>query len=508
MRSKQAIKNTIYSLISYSIIVLIGFISQKVFLQILGREYLGIHSLFNNIVTMLAIVELGFGSAIITNLYKPVAQNDYILINNLLVFYKKIYRYIAIIVFILGLCIIPFINKIVGNTVLNINFKFIFLFYLIDAVASYLLSYKRSIIYAYQKAYIINIIHTIVVMLINILQVIILISTKSYYLYLVVKIVCRVLENIIINNIANKNYPFINNKLEYSLSNEIKEDILKKVKGLMFHKIGTFIVCGTDNIIISMLPGLGIVWVGLYSNYLLITNQLSNIITQIFNSLTASVGNLIVEENHEKSYKIFKVILWLNSLIYTYASISLFFISEPFIKLWIGEEYLFKNYIVLALAINFYLNGMRNSYTLFKDASGIFYEDRIVPIIESIVNLIISLIAGYFFGMIGVFIGTICSNLVLFLYSFPKYVYKGIFKRDFNEYLKELIYYFSLFILVFISCYIVIENINFNNLFIELAINIVIIFIICNFSFFITNRKSEEFKYFYNIINKFLKKSR
>ncbi|MBD7916459.1 hypothetical protein H9660_15045, partial [Clostridium sp. Sa3CUN1] len=446
MRSRAAIKNTIYSLMSYSIIVLIGFIAQRVFLNILGKEYLGIHSLFSNVVTMLAIVELGFGSAVITNLYRPVALNDYKLINNLLSFYKKVYRFMASIVFILGILIMPFIDKIVGETLLNINFKFIFLFYLIDTVSSYLLSYKRSIIYAYQKAYIINIVHTIMIILMNILQVVILIYTSNFYLYLIIKVLCRIGENIIINSIVNKNYSFLDDNSKDNLPSEIKDDILKKVKGLIFHKIGTFVVCGTDNIIISMLPGLGIVWVGLYSNYLLIINQLSSIISQIFSSLTASVGNLVIEEDSKKSYKIFKCILLINSFIYTYAAISMFFISKPFIKLWIGEEYLFKDYVVLALVINFYLNGMRNSYALFKDASGIFYEDRMVPIIESIVNLFISLIAGYFFGIIGVFIGTICSNLVLFLYSFPKYVYKRIFERNMKEYFKELGYYFGLYI--------------------------------------------------------------
>lgn len=506
MRSKEAIKNTICSLFSYLIIAIIGFVSQRIFLDALGNEYLGIHSLFSNIMTMLGIIELGFGSAVITNLYKPVAQDDYKLINKLLEFYRRVYRGIAIIVFIIGLFIIPFVDKIVGNTTLNINFKFIFLFYLIDTVSSYLLSYKRSIIYAYQKAYIINLVHTLVVIFMNILQIFILIYTGNYYIYLIIKVVCRIIENMIINNIANKKYSFINNKLENGLSKETKEDILRKVKGLLFHKIGTFIVCGTDNIIISILPGLGIAWVGLYSNYLLITNQLSSIISQIFSSVTASVGSLIVEENYKKSYKIFKAILFVNSWIYTYASISLFFISKPFITLWIGKEYLFEDYVVLALVINFYLNGMRNSYTLFKDAAGIFYEDRMVPLVESVINLIISFIAGYFWGIIGVFIGTICSNLVLYIYSFPKYVYKGVFKKSSSSYLKELLYYFMLFIFIFITSYLVIENISFSNLFIELIMKTIISFIICNFSFFIIKRKSEEFKYFYNIAIKIIKK--
>lgn len=503
MRSREVLKNTIVSLISYFSIVVIGFLSQGVFIKTLGSEYLGLHSLFSNIVTMLAIVELGFGSAVISNLYKPVAEKNYVLINGLLEFYKKIYRYIAIIVSLIGLIITPFIDKIVGESSLEINYKVIFLFYLIDTVASYLLSYKRSILYAYQKAYIINIIHTIMILLMNVLQVIVLIYTKNYYLYLILRIACRILENLFINWYVNNRYTFIHKKKSESLPIDVKRDILKKVKGLLFHKIGTFIVCGTDNIIISILPGLGIKCVGLYSNYLLITNQLSNVIGQVFNSLTASIGNLLVECNYDKSYKVFKSVMLVNAWIYTYVSISLYYVSKPFISLWIGSEYIFKDYIVLALVINFYISGMRKPYTLFKEAAGIFYEDRFVPIIESIVNLIISLIAGYFFGIVGVFIGTICSNFILFLYSYPKYVYKKIFNRKVTGYLIELAYYIVLFSVNFFTCAIIISIVNINNQVLDLIWKVSITFILCNSIFYLISRKTLEFKYF---LNKMIKK--
>lgn len=506
MRSREAVRNTICSLISYSIIVIIGFVSQRVFVRALGNEYLGIHSLFSNIVTMLGIVELGFGSAIITNLYRPVAENDFLLINKLLTFYKKVYRYIAAIVFILGIVMMCFINKVIGNTSLDINFKFIFLFYLIDTVSSYILSYKRSIIYAYQKTYYITVVHIIIVVVMNVLQIGVLLCTGNYYGYLVIKVCFRIFENVIINFIANSKYSFIKEKNNMPLSKEIKQEIVKKVEGLLFHKIGTFIVCGTDNIMISMLPGLGIKWVGLYSNYLLITNQLSNIIGQIFNSITGSVGNLIVEENYDKNHNVFKVILFANAWIYTYASISLYFISKPFITLWLGEEYLFNDYIVLALVINFYLSGMRNTYMLFKEAAGIFYEDRMVPIYESIVNLVISLIAGYYWGIIGVFLGTICSNFVLYFYSFPKYVYGQILQKTIFDYLKELFYYIGAFVALFTFCYLVIININFNNMLLDLLIKAIVIFFIVNVSFLLIKVKSMEFNYFLNIIQRVVRK--
>lgn len=506
MRSKEAFRNTIYSFSSYVLIVVIGFISQRVFVEVLGNEYLGIHSLFSNIMTMLAIVELGFGSAIITNLYKPVAENNVQLINELLMYYKKVYRYIATIVLIIGLIMMPFIDKIVGKTILSINFKFIFLFYLIDTVSSYLISYKRSIIYANQKTYYINIVHAIIIFLMNIFQILILLFTGNYYIYLIIKVTCRIMENIIINIIANNKYPFIKQTINTTLSKKIKDDIIRKVKGLLFHQIGTFTVYGTDSILISIIPGLGIKWVGLYSNYLLITNQLANIIEEVFRSITASIGNLIIEENSEKNYTVFKALLLADAWIYTYVSISLYFVSKPFISIWLGTQYLFDDYIVLALVINFYFNGMRHAYILFKEAAGIFYEDRMVPLIESVVNLIVSIIAGYYLGIIGVFIGTICSNGVLFLYSFPKYVYKKILRKSYSQYIKELVQYFILFIISLLLNYLVIMNIIVNNIFASFVIKIIVTFIVSNLFLLIIKINSKEFKYLCNMFRRVIKK--
>lgn len=304
MRTKEAARNTTVSLISYIFIAIIGFVSQKIFKDVLGAEYLGLNGLFTNIMTMLSIAELGFGTAIVSNMYKPVAENDEIKILELLQFYKKVYRILAIIIVCIGIILMPFINIIVGKNSLDVNFRFIFCFYLADTALSYCFTYKRSILYAYQKTYYTSIIHTICVALMNALQLIILLSTHNYYLYLTLKVSFRLIENIEINQIADKKYPFIKTKEKYKLEKNIIDDIIRKIKGLIFHRIGTFVVTGSDNIIISTLPNLVLKYVGIYSNYSMIINQLYSIVNQMFNSLTASVGNLLVEKDAEKSYGI------------------------------------------------------------------------------------------------------------------------------------------------------------------------------------------------------------
>ena len=304
MRSLNSIKNTIISIIMSIVTILIGLVTQKIFINILGTEYIGLNGLFNNIISMLAIAELGIGSAIIYNLYEPIANNNKEKIKSLLNFYKKSYRLIALIITVVGICVIPFLNIIVGENNIHENLTFIYLLFLFDTVASYFLTYKRSILYASQKTYIVNIIHIIYLILMNITQITILVLTKNYIVYLIIKIIFRILENIVITLVANKMYSYIREKNVKEIDKKTKNSIIKKVKGLVLHKIGGFIVLGSDNIIISSFLGVSIV--GLYSNYNTILQAVDNLFSQVFSAIASSVGNLLVEKNSKKSYEIYK----------------------------------------------------------------------------------------------------------------------------------------------------------------------------------------------------------
>ena len=298
-RKKNSLKNIIGSMTSNIITIIIGLVAQALFIKILGSEYLGLNGLFSNIITMLGIVELGVGNAIIYNLYKPIAENNIEKIKSLMKFYKKSYIIIALVVAIIGIAIIPILPFFIEDVSIDINIIMVYLLFLADVVCSYLLSYKRSILYANQKNYIINIIHIIYTILLNTFQILILYLTKNYYYYLVTKVFMRIFENLVISKIADKEYAFINDSAD-NLDKETEKDIFTKVRALFFHKIGSFAVLGADNIIISKY--LGLVTVGLYSNYYLIINAIQTVFGQIITSFTASIGNMLVTESKIKCY--------------------------------------------------------------------------------------------------------------------------------------------------------------------------------------------------------------
>ena len=252
-RKKNSFRNMITAVSSNVLTIAVGLIAQAIFIKILGSEYLGLNGLFSNVISMLGIVELGIGSAIIYNMYKPIAEDNHEKIKSLMQFYKKSYRIIILIISIIGLLIIPFIKYIVDieSVTVHVNIYLVYILFLLGTVCSYILSYKRSMLYADQKEYITNIIHIGYTVIVNTLQLVFLYLTHDYYLYLIIKVIMCLVENIVISSYVNRRYSYLKDEIVTKLDSKTEKDIFKKIKALFFHKIGTFIVSGTDNIIIS-----------------------------------------------------------------------------------------------------------------------------------------------------------------------------------------------------------------------------------------------------------------
>lgn len=505
MRTSNSVKNSITSTISSIFTMLLGFIAQAIFIRVLGAEYLGLNGLFTNILTMLSFFELGIGNAIVFHLYKPIAENDNEKVKTLMKFYEKAYNIISILVLVCGLAVIPFLNMIVGKVTVDINIYIIYIMFLINTAISYTLSYRRNLIFANQKNYIINIVHIIYIIVLNVSQLLLLYLTKNYYLYLGIKIICQILENFACYVIAAKMYPFIKEKDVKPLDKELRADIFMKVKALIFHKVGYSIVCGTDNIIISSF--LGVITVGLYTNYYMVIGSVNNLFSQIISSTSASVGNLIAtKSDYNKKYNIFKKIRFINFWLAVFSGVCILVMMDPFIHLWVGAKYILPIVVLATLVFNYYQKMMRNTYNTFKDSAGIWYEDRYVPLVESILNIVFSIILLKIFGLAGVFMGTIISGLSLWCYSYPKFVYKKLFNRSYKDYAKETIGYILLFVLIAAFTFYISRLIVFNNIWLQFISNTVVSLIIPNLILFIIFRKTDNFKYLMELIHKLLAK--
>ena len=308
-RTENSIKNVKISTVIYFFSILLQFINRTFFLKFLSINYLGINGLFSNVLSLLNLTELGIGSAMAFALYEPCSCENQKLIKQIMYLYKKVYIVLGIIILIVGIIITPFLDFFIETPPQNIgNYHLYYVLYVINISISYFYTYKRSLIICYQKQYISSITTFLKNLFICIFQIITLYLTRSYVVYLIVQIIFTFLENIFISRIADKMYPFLEEKTTFppkSIINNIKKNVL----AMSFHKIGSVIVTGTDNLIITKFVSLSAT--GIYSNYLIIISSINSFLTQIFSSITASVGNLISEKDENKIYSVFKNILFL-----------------------------------------------------------------------------------------------------------------------------------------------------------------------------------------------------
>lgn len=451
-RTDNVKNNLVFNMIKYVTQLVLQFVLRTVLIYYMGAEYLGLNGLFTNIFNFLNLAELGIGSAIVFSMYKPIAEGDTEKVKALQALYKKYYSIIAIIVFALGIIIMPFIKYFInGEVKVDINIYLLFLLYLINTLGTYLSAHKRSLLFAYQRNDIENKVKTLSLIGMTLLQILVLILFKNYYIYFTVNIIFTILEAILVRAWANKLYPEINGKAE-TIDKDTKKEITKNVVALSMHKVGTVIVFSTDNILISAMFGL--VLLGAYSNYYLVITSIMAIYSLLSNALSGSVGNLIATRDKEYVYKKYSQINTLFSLFTSFTTICMICLFQPFIKLWTGGgEYLLSLPTVMLICLSYYLTKMRAATNIFKDSAGLFWENRIMPVAEAIVNLVASIVLGLFMGINGVVLGTIISTIVAPLWVEPKTLYKHYFNKNVWQYFYTYIRDVVIMVLVGFVCY-------------------------------------------------------
>lgn len=503
-RTKQSLKNFAAAIVGQAFGVIISFFSRMIFVQTVGVKVLGINNLLSNIIAVLSLVELGVGEAIACSLYKPLAKRDNERCRELMELYKKLYTFIGCAIFLIGVGLLPFFGSFTTEISSIPHVGIMYILFLFNTSISYFFSYKRNLIIADQNRYIATIYRYGFYFMLNIFQIVYLLLAKDYIGFLIIQNAFTIIENLCISKKADRMYSFLSIKKRATVSKKIRKEVLKNTKAAMMHKIGDIVVTSTDNILLSKIINLSAV--GIYSNYFLITNALDLIFSQVFKSLTASVGNLFAKDTQEKCYKIFTKILFLNFWIFCFSSTCLICLINPFISLWLGEEYLFTMDIVIILVVNHYIYGMKKAVAIFRWSSGLFYKDRWKSVIESSINLISSMLLGFKFGVFGVFLGTFISSITTCVWIEPYVLYKYGFDKKVKLYFKSYLKYLLITITIASSCYFLCHCINIDG-YIGFAIKFIIAFILPNLTLYVIFRNTSEFQYFYKkIFKKIFKK--
>lgn len=503
MRTKKSIYNILFSVGGQFVGIITAFIVRIFFLRVLSAEYLGINGLFTNVLAILSLVELGVGPAMSFSLYKPLAESNVSLIKSLMRFYKRAYVLIGIVVLFLGVLFLPFYRVLINNPPHIPYLNVIYLLFIINSGVSYFYAYKRSIIICDQKQYIITIFDCVFKILLNGAQILFLITTHNYIVFLGCQIVSTLAENILISKIANKSYPYLLEKEVNKLPSEVFLDIKHNISAMMLHQVGGVVVSATDNIVISRMCGL--VWVGLYSNYSMVIQNLTAFITQLFNSIIASVGNLGATESPKKMLLVFNRLFFIDFWIFGFSSITLVVLLNPFIELWLGRRYLFSIPVVLSFVAVYYILGMRQAVLTFTNATGVFWYSRYKPIFEALINLGCSIFLAHYLGIAGVFVGTIIGSLTTSFWVDPYVLYKYVFRKSMARFFIRYAYYTVVMLIVGGGTWFVcgiITVVSWPVLFLKLLICVIMV----NSLFLLVFFKTEECRFSFDLFKQLFQK--
>ncbi|MDE5907921.1 MAG: hypothetical protein K2H52_04140 [Lachnospiraceae bacterium] len=427
MRTKLFIKNSIVILVTKVLCYLAEFVARTVLIRTLPMEYVGVTGLFTNILTVLSLSELGFGTVLVYSMYVPIAQNDEEKLLALTTFYKKVYRIVAMLVAIIGGVVTPFLPYIIKDCPDLPGLSLFYLLYLANTVLSYTFTYRQSLFLADQKMYVTNFYSNLLHIMRTVAQIVVLVTLHNFTLYLLIQLPFTLCTNLLLSHKAKKAYPFLTSGKRPTLSSDEKTSIFKNVYAMFYHRLGYTVANFTDNLLISFF--LGLTAVSQNSCYTLLITFLKSVINPLFSSLNSGIGNYYATKTKEETYSLFNLLYFAGFWFYTFCTISFFLLVNPFISFVWGDAFLFPLSVVLLISANFYVSGVRMITVTFKEALGILYQDRYRPIAESLLNLLLSILLVRFWGISGIFAGTLISMLstslwvevrVLFHYGFQR----------------------------------------------------------------------------------------
>lgn len=432
-RSEYVMKNASVALAMQIVKNILSFIGRTAFVYVLGAEYLGVNSLFTEILTVLSFAELGIGNAMVFSLYKPLADKDSEKIKSLMKLYSKSYRIIGIVIGILGICVVPFLRVIVGDvSYVKENLTVLYLLFLLNSVISYFFVYKKSLIIADQKNYVVEVYQEVFHAAQILLQSVFLIITRQFIPYLIITILFTFLNNFFVAMKANKMYPCLTEKEVKPLEKEEVNDIIKNIKALIVYKVGGIILESTDSIFISSL--INVVTVGLYANYKMVINVFRTVGNQVMNSIVASVGNLNASGSEEKKESVFYELMYLNGWFYGFTTVGLCAFITPLVELWIGSSYVIGVDSVLAACVYFYISNMHYPCYTYRTTAGLFVYGKYVPIMSAILNIMLDIIMGMRWGLAGILWASTISRVLTYEIIDPFLVYRRVFHKPVLKY--------------------------------------------------------------------------
>lgn len=434
-RESNSIRNFTVGVIYQVVFLMLNLFSKTFFIKTLGTTYLGINGLFTNIFLVLSFAEHGIGPVMMYTLYGPLSEKNKNTVSMIYSYFQKFYKRMAVVIGLAGLLMLPLLPFLINTKEQVSHVQLAFLLFLAGIVFSNLFAYKTHLVISDQKQYVVGMYQFIFDVLALILQILILIYTQNYLLYLVIFLIKNMIYADMISRLVKKLYPFITKQPESADFLIEKQKIVLRIQNIIAYRLSRVLLTGTDNVLISVL--VGTIWVGYYSNYDLIVVGVLMLVSTFYSAISASVGNFLAKETLEEQNRLYDIIQTIGFWIVAFTTTCLIILFQDFITIWLGETLLMKKPIVYIIVINYYLVSNRNIVKVFRNAAGIFERIKYMMMFAAAMNIVLSIVLGIYFGVVGILIATTLTTLSTFYWYEAKIILVEKLGRSFSVFIKN-----------------------------------------------------------------------
>ncbi len=449
------------------ILLVLPFLTRLLVNKVLGSDYLGLNSLMASVLMVLTVSELGISSAMVYHMYEPIANSEQGKINAILRLYRRAYRWIGGFILLAGLALSPSLTCFMsGCHPHTINLYVVYYIYLLNTVLSYFLfGYKQSLLTAYQREDIKSLAYLFTNILLQGAQILVLLNTRSYYLYVLCMPVCTLLYNLVIEYFARRLYPEA--QCEGVLEATTIESIKKLVAGSFIQNVCMLTRNSLDSICISAFLGLSLT--AIYNNYYVIFSSVTSLLCIIGASLAAGIGNHVVVKSVDENYEELQKLDFLYHALGGWCTACLLCLSQTFMRIWMGETMLLPLLSIINLCAYFYALKLGDIRSLYQSATGLWWKMRFRALAETLANLVLNIGLGYLYGINGIILATTIS-LVLCNYIWGcQILFRNYFGTEkLPAYFLSHLRYFVNMLVVCAATYQVTSRIAFANLWLTL----------------------------------------
>ncbi|MCR5251560.1 MAG: hypothetical protein K6E50_13240 [Lachnospiraceae bacterium] len=438
-RTRNSKRNIIVGVISNCLIPVFAFVIKSATVRYFGIEYIGLTTVFASVFQILNLAELGFATAVIVNLYKPIKDDDAEAVRGILAYFRRVYRLMGLAMLAGGIIVCPFLRLLVGDTgVITENIYILYFVYLAEKVSGFLLfAYKEALFNAAQRFDVTKLIYIICYFFRGCLQLLALIVFRNFYLFALVFLLATVFYNLALDLLSKKKFPQY--RPEGTIDEATGKNVMTQVAGLSISNVLGVSRDSLNSLIVNSY--LGLIIAGQYSNYLTVYDAVIGFFLVITKAIQASIGNSIVSESVEKNYADLTRMEFLHNLFVTACTVYMVSLYQPFMKLWMGEELMFSDPLMMLFVLYFYIRAMSEVKNAYFSALGYWWKAKWIFVAEAIAVIALMLVLGKMFDVAGIIIAPSISILTINYIGTTHLLFKEYFKSGRKQfYINRIIY--------------------------------------------------------------------